>query len=110
MNIVFHKEFAEGRWFTLSLMEQMGNIGSEVSRASMWQGKDEKIFLNAVERALELFDFTIADERWRGARRLEIVRAREVFVDAIYGGKEYKSSLESLNKYFLPFAYAARNN
>ncbi|MEK7090497.1 MAG: hypothetical protein AAB930_02835 [Patescibacteria group bacterium] len=109
MNIIFHKSLAEGKWFKFSLMEQMGNIGSEVSRASKWQGKDEKIFWGAVERALELFDMTLADRRWK-TERLEIAIAREVFVDAVYGGKEYGSSLESLNKYFLPFAYAARNN
>lgn len=109
MNIIFHKELAEGKWFTLSLMEQMGNIGSEVSRASKWQEKDEKLFWGAVERALELFDLTLMDERWRKSR-YEIARAREVFVDAVYGGREYNSSLGDLNRYFLPFAYAARKD
>lgn len=86
-------------------MEQLGNIGSEVSRASKWKNKDEKIFNNAVDRALELFDLTLDDERWRG-RRNEIARAREVFADAVLGGQEYNSNLEGLNKYFLSFAYA----
>ena len=33
-----HQSLAEGRWFTLSLAEQLANIGSEVSRAirSTW--------------------------------------------------------------------------
>ena len=60
-----------------------------------------------MERALELFDLTLEDPRWQG-RRWEIARAREVFVDAVFGGKEYKSSLEDLMPYFDQFAYAVR--
>ena len=106
MPVKFHKDILE-RWRAMPLEEQLGNIGSEISRAMKWQGKDEKIFQNTVNRALELFDMTLDDERWNG-RRLEIARAREVFVDAILGGKEYKSSLQDLDKYFMPFAFAAR--
>lgn len=107
MKTFLHKELAGGGWAKLSLNEQMGHIGSEVSRARRWQGKDEKNFESAVERALELFDLTLEDPRWRG-RLLEIARAREVFCDAISGGQEYKSSLEDLKRYFDQFAYAAR--
>ncbi len=103
-----HKELAEGGWQKLSLVEQLGNIGSEVGRARKWRNKDEKTFQGAVERALELFDLTLEDPRWK-KRRYEIARAREVFVDAISGGKEYKSSLEDLERYFYSFAFAARN-
>lgn len=107
MKIIFHKQLAAGEWFRFSLMEQLANIGSEVSRANRWQGKDEKLFQGAVHRALELFDLTLADSRWRGRLR-EIARAREVFCDAVFGGKEYNSSLKDLVRYFNPFAYAAR--
>ncbi|MDP3956811.1 MAG: hypothetical protein Q8P97_02340 [bacterium] len=109
MRNIIHKDLAAGRWFKLSLMEQLGNIGSEVSRAANWQGKDEKIFQGAVERGFELFDLTLEDPRWRGRLR-EIGRAREVFCDAVFGGKEYGSKLGDLKNYFLPFAYAARRN
>jgi hypothetical protein len=102
-----HKNLASGRWFELSLAEQLGNIGSEVLRASRQQNKDKKLFWLAVERALELFDLTLEDPRWKG-RRWEIARAREVFLDAVFGGKEYKSSLEDLVRYFDQFACAAR--
>ncbi|KKU85783.1 MAG: hypothetical protein A2667_01100 [Candidatus Wildermuthbacteria bacterium RIFCSPHIGHO2_01_FULL_47_27] len=104
---IVHKNLASGRWFELSLKEQLGNIGSEVLRASRARDKDEKLFWAAVERALELFDLTLEDSRWEGRRR-EIARAREVFCDAVFGGKEYKSSLEDLTHYFDQFAYAAR--
>ena len=102
-----HKNLAAGRWRELSLMEQLGNIGSEVSRAAMAQGKDEKRFENAFERALELFDLTLDDPRWRG-RKQEIARAREVFCDAASRGEMYGASLEDMDRYFFPFAIAAR--
>ena len=102
-----HKELAAGRWYKLSLLEQLGNIGSEVLRAARSQSKDEKLFWQAVERALELFDLTLADPRWKGRLR-EIARAREVFCDAVYGGHLYKSSFPDLVRYFDQFAYAAR--
>jgi len=105
-----HKQLANGRWQKLSLIEQLANIGSEVSRACNWQNKDEKIFQSAVERALELFDLTLEDPRWKNRLR-EIARAREVFLDAaIFGGKEYKSSLKDLERYFFQFAVASRLN
>ena len=102
-----HKNLAAGKWFTLSLAEQMGNIGSEVWRALRAKaGRDDRRFWSAVELTLELFDLTLEDPRWRG-RRWEIARAREVFCDAVYGGKLYKSSLEEIVPYFDQFALAA---
>ncbi len=106
--MIQHKTLAAGSWQKLSLAEQLGNIGSEVSRARRWQGKDEKSFKGAADRALELFDLTIADPRW-SKRLKEIVRSREVFCDAIEGGKEYKSNLSDLDRYFFHFALLARS-
>ncbi len=111
MNNVLHKNAAAGNWFAFSVVEQMGNIGSEVGRAGRWQGKDENAFEGATERALELFDLTLEDPRWRGqARMREIALARELFCAAVLGGKEYGTTLEDLDTYFLPFAFAARKN
>lgn len=102
-----HRELAAGRWFTLSLMEQLGNVGSEVSRAlrarSSSQAEREA---RALDRALELMDLTIADSRHRG-RRKELCRAREVLCDFFLGDNEYGSTGESLDEYFLRFAVAA---
>lgn len=115
-----HKNLAAGRWGELSISEQMGNIGSEVSRASRQEGKDKKLFDAASDRALELFDLTLSDKRWQknsgsgsknggGKGRLrEIGRAREFFCDAISGGKEYGTKLADLQKYFDYFGIAAR--
>lgn len=96
------------RWHSLSLAEQLGNIGSEVGRARAWQAKDEKTFWGAVTRALELFTLTQEDVRWTKRRR-ELDRARESFADAVLGGKEYHSTLPDMEKYFMHFALFARS-
>lgn len=102
-----HQTLAAGRWHTMSLAEQMGNIGSEVHRARKAHGVNEARFRSAHDRALELFDLTLSDPRWR-TRLREIARAREVFCDALEGGHTYDSTLESLEPYFDRFALVAR--
>lgn len=102
-----HTDMASGGWGLLSLSEQLGNIGSEVHRAALAEGKNAERFLRARDRALELFDLTLTDERWHGRLR-EIARAREVFCDAATGGKMYGTTLDSIQKYFDQFALAAR--
>lgn len=96
------------RWWTLTLAQQLGNIGSEVGRAAKWQGRDENSFWGAVTRALELLDLTRIDRRWKNRRR-EIDRAKEVFCDAVLGGREYNSSLSDLERYFMLFAFLANS-
>jgi hypothetical protein len=103
---ILHKNLAHGRWGELTLAEQLGNIGSEVSRARLSQGKDDARFWGAVTRGLELFNLTLADKRW-GKRRGEISRACEVFCDAVLGGEVYGGDLESLDRYFTYFALLA---
>lgn len=108
-----HQQLASGRWAELSLVEQLANIGSEVDRAiraataSRIERRDR-----AVERALELFDLTAADERWRGPRRREVLRAREEFCRIIFetGTDTPSDSQESFSRYFLYFAVAARRH
>ena len=91
-------------------MEQLTNIGSEVGRAARAksQGNEQRL-AGALDRALELFDLTLADARWRG-RLKEIARAREVVCDFLVGDNEYGSTAESIDRYFLPFAMAARRD
>jgi hypothetical protein len=95
----------------MALAEQLGNIGSEVSRAIRWRSRNERLAHGALVRALELFDLTIADPRLRGsgARLREITRAREVVVDFLAGANEYGSTAASLQRYFDVFAIAARH-
>lgn len=102
-----HEQLAAGHWYTLSLMEQLAHVGSDVARASRWHGKDPQRCEQAFDRAVELLDLTIADERWKG-RRKELTRARELLCDAMFGGTTYGSDLASLDRYFFHFAMAAR--
>lgn len=63
----------------------------------------------ALDRALELFDLTIADPKNRKRLR-ELCRAREVSCDFFFGENTYKSTAKSLEGYFMVFAIAARMN
>ncbi len=102
-----HSELAAGRWGQLSLVAQLANVGAEIGRSLRWRGRDERLSAAAFERALELLDLTLADARWRGRLR-EIARARELLCDATAGGREYGTTLEELDRYFLAFAVADR--
>ncbi|MFH1226210.1 MAG: hypothetical protein V1684_02930 [bacterium] len=107
--VYLHGDLADGLWQQLTLMEQLGNIGSEISRALSWQAKgDQEQAVKALDRGLELFDLTIADPRWQ-KRLKEILRAREVVCDYFFGDNQYRSAPESLDKYFLYFGLAARS-
>jgi hypothetical protein len=107
---VHHKELAAGRWKARSLVEQMANIGSEVERAMKWKNRgNTEYFLLAFERALELVDLTVEDEKNRHRLR-EVLRMREALADYFVAGNEYGSSDESWRRYFLTFAFAARNH
>jgi hypothetical protein len=110
MNDLQHRDLASGRWFRLSLAEQLGNIGSEVSRAAKWSGRNDRLAQGALERALELFDLTLDDPRHRQspARLREIARAREVVVDFFAGPNDYGSTAAGLQRYFDAYALAAR--
>lgn len=104
-----HSTLAAGRWQSMSLMEQLGNIGSDVGRATSAKERgNEQRMWSALERALELFDLTIADPRWIRRRR-EILRAREIVCDFVVGSNSYRSTAEWLDSYFLEFAAAARS-
>ena len=107
---VHHKKLASGGWANLTLMEQLGNIGSEVFRAIKWFKLKDDRFQNAFERALELFDLTLTDNRWKG-RRKEIARSREVFCSLLTEPEKYDNlehELDSLDNYFFRFGVAAR--
>lgn len=73
MKSPLHRDSAAGRWFELSLYEQLGNVGSEVSRALHWKTRNPQIAQGAFERALELMDLTLADPR----HKRSVARLRE---------------------------------
>ena len=105
-----HRDAARSQWRNLSLAEQFGNVGSEVSRAIRWSTKNPETAQAALYRGLELFDLMLDDPQHRRsvARLREIARAREVVVDFFAGANEYGSTGPALQKYFDQFALAAR--
>lgn len=107
-----HRDLVNGHWQQLSLAEQLGNVGSEISRALKWSSRNPDLARAAFHRALELIDFTLDDPRHRQSvpRLREIARAREVVVDFLSGSNQYGSTGPSLQKYFDAFALAARNS
>ena len=107
--MTIHASLADGRWLELSLVEQLANVGSEVGRACRARSQgNEARFEAALARALELFDITLADRRWGLPRLREIARARETTVDFLVGDNAFDSSAISIDRYFTPFAVAAR--
>jgi len=111
MRVLRHDASIVERWFTFSLAEQLGNAGSEVSRALKWRTRNPEIAQGALYRALELIDLTLDDPRHRTsvARLREICRARELLLDFLVGPNQYNSSEAALQRYFDAFGVAAVN-
>lgn len=109
MRNLVHGAGLEERWRKLSLAQQMGNVGSEVSRALKWRSRNSTIAEGAIDRALELIDLTLDDPRHRVsvARLREICRTREVLLDFLVGTNSYGSTEATLQRYFDIFAVAA---
>lgn len=106
-----HAAAAAGRWRELSLSEQLAHVGSEVERSiRAHQSGNRSRFDNALARALELFDLTATDPRWRHHRRREILRAREEFCRLFFDAPASDESVRGLQRYFLAFAVAARKD
>lgn len=114
MSEMIHASLADGRWETLPLPRQMGNIGSEISRALRWKSKDNRERMTAcVDRALELLDLSL---RWAqreqnraehpGALR-ELTRLREVICDYFLCDNAYAADADGLLRYFDQFALSA---
>lgn len=96
----------------MTLFEQMGNIGSEVDRVIRFRRRgDMKRSEAALFRALDLLDLTLSDPRWQHQSRLkEMLRIRECLGDYFLGENSYGMTDASWEKYFLPFAIAARKD
>ena len=105
-----HRDLTAERWRTFTLAEQLGNVGSEVSRTLKWRSRNPEIAERAMARALELIDLTLDDPRHRSsvARLRELCRVREVLLDFLVGPNQYGSTEATVQRYFDAFAVAAR--
>ena len=104
-----HSDLAAGRWATMTLAQQMLNIGSEISRANRWKSKNNTVQCErAVFRALELIDLTITAQRGKHCLK-EFTRMREVICDYFLGNNEWHSNGLMIQKDFDRFYYASKS-
>lgn len=102
-----HRDLASGKWNSLSLVEQMANVGSEVSRTISWKEKNKENAKLAFYRSLELLELTLGDPKNKKGFK-EVARVKEMLVDWYLDLHAYNSTDEQWQKYFLQFNVAAR--
>lgn len=96
-----HGDETHRDWLTKPITYQMGNIGSEVSRSLKWSAKENHARADkAIDRALELFDFTIEANTNNHARLTEILIAREEFCDYFFNNNSYRTDPAKMQKYY----------
>jgi len=88
----------------MPLCQQMGNIGSEITRAFHWKGKNKEIAQKTADKTLELFDLTVDDSRRKGELG-EILKMRSLFCDCFFELGNFAVSEQNLKDYFVPFAF-----
>lgn len=97
------------RWAKLGILDQMGNIYSEVGRS--FKANDKRSKEQAIVRATDLFNATIyALRKTESPRAKEVRRAKQQFLEIISDKHASQESIQSLDRYFLQFAIAARLN
>lgn len=106
MNQIPHTSYSvdRERWNRLTILEQLGNIGSEVGRTLKLRQQGEN-FEPALIRALDLFDATVELLISKKSHRVkEVLRAKEQFLKAVFIAED-----PSIETYFMQCAIAARN-
>lgn len=104
----FHK-ITQNEWGKLNIVEQMANVGSEVSRTINWKRRSKEDAEISFRRALELLLFTIMDPKNK-VRLSELTRVKETLCDWYTKGGKYSTTDNDWQKYFLEFAIASRIN
>lgn len=97
------------KWQQLDLLDQMGNIGSEVGRSiAARRRSDEKRTDAAIVRALDLFDATVnALVAVHSPRTKEVLRAKDQFLRLFFDNR-FEQDADAIEHYFMNYAIAAR--
>jgi DNA anti-recombination protein RmuC len=100
------------RWAKLDIFNQMGNIYSEVGRSFKTQAQANKTNHDeALARAIDLFDATIAALiKKKSPQAREVSRSKEQFLTVLLDNNASQQDIQSLDRYFMQFAVAARIN
>jgi len=106
-----HYQIDRSRWWRMSLIDQMANIGSEVGRTILAkQAGDEDRSEHALIRALDLFDATVEQLIAKRSYRVrEVLRAKEDFLNSITE-TDGSVHMQAVDRYFLQYAVASRIN
>jgi hypothetical protein len=97
------------QWGTLTLAEQLGNIGSDFERALRWRAAaNASLFGTAAARTLELLDLTLTDQRWHTARLNELTRLRGEVCGVLFADYVDPGSSRGLQRYFMSMASMAQ--
>jgi hypothetical protein len=95
------------RWAKLGIFDQMGNIYSEVGRS--FKANDKSSQEQAIARATDLFNATIyVLKKSESPRAKEVRRAKQQYLEIVSNKRASQASIQSLDRYFLQFAVAAR--
>ncbi|MBQ2660774.1 hypothetical protein IJF93_01735 [Candidatus Saccharibacteria bacterium] len=104
-----HSAELRKNWSNYPITYQMGNIGSEVSRSLKWTAKgNTERAATAIDRALELFDFTISANCNNRPRLRELLIAREEFCDYFFGNNSWHTDPKKMQKYYDGFVMMAQ--
>lgn len=100
------------RWSKMNIFDQMGNISSEVGRSfSAKRRNDDDGCLQAVGRAIDLFDATISMlVTNKSPKSKEVLRAKETYLTAIFDKSTSPTDDQTLERYFMQYAVASRLN
>ena len=94
------------RWIQFSCAQQLGNIGSEITRARAREEQNDMKGRNqALLVALELIDLSLDDARWGNGIK-EIARLREVVADWYSDTHVYNVLRKNLEDYCVSFLLA----
>lgn len=97
-----------GRWQTLTISQQLGNIASEFARFRSAVERGERTRIDqAYVRLSEIVRLTVRDPRWT-LRRRELDRLDESIRHLCGEPSELEVSFDDVQNYLLPFAVLAR--
>ena len=94
------------RWIQFAPAQQLGNIGSEITRARIREEENDMNGRNqALLVALELIDLSLDDARWNSGVK-EIARLREVVADWYADTHVYNIPRKKIEEYCVSFLLA----
>jgi hypothetical protein len=97
------------KWSRMTILEQMGNIGSEVGRAISAERRGDEVSKDgAIARAIDLFNATSQYLVAQKSPRLkEVLRAKDQFLQLFFD--DNFADADKVEDYFMQFAIAARS-